>query len=60
MLTEYIAAAMHEARYELLADDQGYYGEIAILPGVWADAATLELCREELRHVLDEWVVLGL
>ncbi|MBI2804775.1 MAG: type II toxin-antitoxin system HicB family antitoxin [Planctomycetes bacterium] len=60
MLTEYISAALHEARYELLPDGEGYYGEIPALPGVWADGPTLELCREELRQALEGWVVLGL
>ena len=60
MLTEYIGAAMHEATYELLPDGEGYYGEIASLPGVWAEGPTLELCREELRQTLEGWVVLGL
>ena len=60
MLTEYIRAAMHQATYELLPDDEGYYGEIAALPGVWANGPTLELCREELRQALEGWVVLGL
>ena len=60
MLTEYIRAAMHQATYELLPDDEGYYGEIPVAPGVWADGPTLELCREERRHALEGWVVLGL
>jgi predicted RNase H-like HicB family nuclease len=60
MLTEYILAAMHQATYELLPDDEGYYGEITVLPGVWANGPTLELCREELRETLEGWVVLGL
>ena len=60
MLTEYIAAAMHQATYELLPDDEGYYGEISALPGVWANGPTLESCREELRQALEGWIVLGL
>ena len=60
MLTEYIRAAMHLAAYELLPDGEGYYGEIAALPGVWANGTTLELCREEMRDALESWVVLGL
>jgi predicted RNase H-like HicB family nuclease len=60
MLTEYILAAMHQATYELLPDEEGYYGEIAVLPGVWANGPSLELCREELRQALEGWVVLGL
>ncbi len=60
MLTEYIRAAMHQATYELLPDGEGYYGEIAVLPGVWANGSTLELCREELRQALEGWLMLGL
>jgi len=33
MLTEYLGAAMHQATYDLLPDGEGYYGEIAALPG---------------------------
>lgn len=60
MLTEYIQAALRHARYEILPDDQSYYGEIAECQGVWANAETLEKCREELREVLEEWITLGL
>jgi len=60
MLTAYIYAAMHAAKYELLPDNEGYYGAIPMLPGVWANAATLEACREELQEVLEEWILLGL
>ena len=60
MLTEYINAAMRHARYEILPEDGGYYGEIPELPGVWANADILEACREELREVLEDWIALGL
>jgi len=60
MLTDYIHAAMHQATYELLPDDEGFYGEIPALEGVWANASTLEVCHEELQKVLEGWVVLGL
>ena len=30
------------------------------LQGVWANADTLEACRDELREVLEEWIILGL
>jgi len=60
MLTAYIRAAMHHARYELLADNEGFYGEVEKLPGVWAQAPTLELCREGLQSVLEGWLLLGL
>lgn len=60
MLTSYINAALKHAHYELLAESEGYFGKIPDLQGVWAQAATLEACREQLREVLEEWIVIGL
>jgi predicted RNase H-like HicB family nuclease len=57
MLLEYIDAALRHARYEIIQDDGAYYGEIPECNGVYANAATLEVCREELREVLEEWVL---
>jgi predicted RNase H-like HicB family nuclease len=58
MLTNYLRAAMRQARYELLAEDNTFYGEIPGFDGVYANAATLEICREELEEVLEEWTLL--
>ena len=33
---------------------------LKVSQGVWAQADTLEACREELREVLEEWIILGL
>jgi predicted RNase H-like HicB family nuclease len=60
MLTEYIRAAMRRAHYEILKDDGTFYGEIPDFDGVWANAVTLEGCREELEEVLEGWIVLSL
>ena len=57
MLLEYIQAALRHARYEILPDDSSYYGEIPECQGVYANADKLEACREELREVLEEWVL---
>jgi predicted RNase H-like HicB family nuclease len=57
MLTEYIQAAMRKARYEILPDDNTFYGEIPGFDGVYANADTLEGCREELEEVLEEWLL---
>ncbi|MFO7665474.1 MAG: hypothetical protein R6V76_02510 [Desulfobacterales bacterium] len=57
MLTEYIQAALRHAKYEILPDDGSYYGEIPECNGVYANSNTLEGCREELREVLEEWVL---
>ena len=56
MLTEYLRAAMKKARYEILADDNTFYGEIPGFDGVYANADTLEGCRDELEEVLEEWI----
>ena len=58
MLTKYIKAAMGKARYEILPDDGTFYGEIAGFDGVWANATTLEACRNELKEVLEGWILL--
>lgn len=59
MLIQYIQSAMRLAVYEILEDKQ-YYGEIPGFDGVWAQAPTLEACREELQSALEDWLVLGL
>ncbi len=57
MLTRYLNAAMRRARYEILPDDKTYYGEIDGFQGVFANAETLEACREQLEEVLEEWIL---
>ncbi len=59
MLLEYLQNAMRLARYELLPDGS-YYGEISGFDGVWAQAETLEDCRNELQSALEDWLILGL
>ena len=60
MLTDYISAAMRRAKYEILEDNEGFWGEIPGFQGVWANADTLEECRDELQSVLEGWIILGL
>jgi predicted RNase H-like HicB family nuclease len=57
MLTQYIRAAMRYARYEILSDDDTFYGAIPQCEGVHANAANLETCREQLEQVLEEWIL---
>ena len=57
MLLDYFKAAMRHARYEILSDDGSFYGEIPECNGVYANAMTLESCRDELKEVLEEWVL---
>lgn len=60
MSFEYIDAAMRIAKYELLPDDGLYYGEIFCFDGVYATAEQLEVCREELKSTLEDWLLLSL
>jgi len=59
MITAYIKEAMTRARYKILEDDT-FFGEVPGLQGVWANADTLEECRQELQEVLEDWLILKL
>ena len=60
MISEYIETALQHAKYELINDEQPYYGEVPELPGVWATGHTLEECRQNLAEVVDGWVLVRL
>ncbi len=60
MLTEYVQAALKKAKYEILPDDKSYYGSIPGFKGVWSNAKTLEDCRNELREVLEDWILISI
>lgn len=60
MLLEYIQEALKRARYELIEDEEPYYGEVSELPGVWATGRSLEECRENLREVIEGWLMVRL
>lgn len=55
-LEDYQEAALRQAEYEALLDGT-ITGAISALPGVWASAPTLEACRDELRAVLEGWML---
>ena len=57
MFTKYLEAAMRHAHYEILTDDGSYYGEIPECQGVYANARTLEECRNGLAEVLEGWLL---
>jgi predicted RNase H-like HicB family nuclease len=60
MLANYIDQAMELAIYEIIEEDNSYWGEIPGLQGVWARYQTLEGCRRELREALSDWLALRL
>ncbi len=48
---------MRRAKYEILPDDGTFYGEIPGFQGVYANADTLEVCRDELEETLEGWIL---
>jgi predicted RNase H-like HicB family nuclease len=50
---------MKTAHYEILADDGTFYGDIPECRGVYANATTLEECREELAQTLEDWILVS-
>ncbi len=60
MLIEYIEAALARARYEIIDDEEPYYGEIPELKGIWATGKTLEECRKRLSEVIEGWIIVRL
>ncbi len=60
MIREYIDMALKCAHYEIIEDEEPYYGEVKELQGVWATGRTLEECRQKLSDVVDGWVLVRL
>ena len=60
MIIEYVEEALRRARYEIIDDEEPYYGEIDELRGVWANGKTLEECRNNLTEVIEGWIMVGI
>ncbi|MBR1369789.1 hypothetical protein RJ53_10010 [Methanocalculus chunghsingensis] len=60
MILEYIEKNLSHARYEIIEDDEPYYGEVPELAGVYATGKTLEECRKNLREVIEGWIIVRL
>jgi len=57
MIGKYIETALSMAHYEIIEDDDPYYGEVSDLKGVWANGKTLEECRNNLASTIEGWVL---
>ena len=45
MLLRYIQTALEQAHYEMIEDEEPFYGEVTVLPGVWGKArVSAETC----------------
>jgi predicted RNase H-like HicB family nuclease len=60
MLIEYIEEALKRAHYEIIKDDEPFYGEVNELPGVWATGKSLEECRINLKDVIEGWILISI
>jgi predicted RNase H-like HicB family nuclease len=60
MLLEYIQAALERAHYEIIDDDEPFYGEVPDLSGVWATGSTLEICRRNLAQAIEDWLLFSI
>lgn len=60
MIIQYIETALAHARYDMIDDEEPFYGEVPELPGVWATGKTLEECRRNLVEVIDGWIIVRL
>lgn len=59
ILSDYLENALAQAEYDKL-EDGTFFGRIPACKGVVAFASTLRHCEEELRSVLEDWVLVGL
>ena len=59
MFNAYIDKAMQHAEYER-TEDGTYFGRIPGFKGVWANTPTEQECHDELRDVLEGWVLLNI
>ena len=60
MLLQYIQTALECAHYEIIEDEEPFYGEVLPLAGVWATGKTLEECRRNLAEAIEDWVLFSI
>ena len=60
MIIEYLQAALEKAKYEMIEDEEPFYGEVPGLEGVWSTGKTLEECRKKLAEVIEGWIIIRL
>lgn len=59
VLTDYVDQALASADYDKL-DDGTFAGRVPEAPGAVAFGTTLRGCEQELRSVLEDWLLVGL
>lgn len=58
-LPRYGKKALRLAEYEMIEDEEPYYGHIPGLEGVWAAGKSLEACRDKLGSEPEDWIPLS-
>jgi|TARA_Y100000031_G_C8055885_1_gene308331 predicted RNase H-like HicB family nuclease len=58
ILTDYVEEALAQATYDKL-NDGTFSARISLCNGVIAFGSTLKKCENELRSVLEDWILLG-
>ena len=58
ILSDYLDRALSQAEYDKL-EDGTFFGRIPACKGVVAFAANLSECEDDLRSVLEDWVLVG-
>ena len=51
---------MSRAVYEVIDDEEPYYGEVPELKGVWAAGKTEVECCENLKLAIEDWIAFSL
>lgn len=59
ILSDYLNRALSQAEYDKL-EDGTFFGRIPSCKGVVGFAATLRECEDQLRSVLEDWILVGL
>ena len=60
MIEYFIQDHLAKAKYKMIDNNKTFYGEVSELRGVWATGKTLEKCRQELKEVIEGWLILRL
>lgn len=59
-LQGYIQAALEKAQYEFDENQKVFVASILELPGVVAQAKTIEKARSKLAEIIEDWILVGL
>jgi len=51
---------LSRAIFEVIDDEEPYYGEVPELVGVWAAGKSEVECRENLRLAIEDWIAFSL